>query len=213
MAVSLPKTYMEAEGYGPRTKPRIIEMLQKNVNEVKRVNTKSIAGKEVAILDLPDLKVIGWENKTEDGIPYPDVWSHVFGDFDIDSKFDSIPSKIQDSGAYLGLFHNLKTVPDSWDEVPWDTGFFLGVQVENFDKVPDGLATREYKAMKYATFSVKGVPDAALSNTWDFIHKEWLPKFPYEYNAEGVLFINFTEKSGPDDERFEAHLVVPVKEK
>lgn len=94
-----------------------------------------------------------------------------------------------------------------------DTGYFLGVEVGDPGTAPEGLVHKDYPASKYAIFIAKGVPAAAFQSTWDYIHQEWLPSGEFKFNEAGVFFINYTEKSGPDDERFEAHLCVPVVEK
>lgn len=199
-----------AEGYAPKFKPRVIELIRQRLELEAPLRTDSIGGEQLYVLDLPELQVIGWQNINEAGMPYTDVWSHVFGEFDIDAKFDSIPAKLQNSGCYLGIFEGRQSVPELWEQSAWDTGFFLGVEVDEPGAVPEGLVHKEYPASKYAIFIARGVPAAAFRNTWEYIHQEWLPSSEYKFNETAVFFINYTEKSGPDDESFEAHMCVPV---
>ncbi|MEK5023780.1 GyrI-like domain-containing protein [Paenibacillus sp. FSL M7-1046] len=201
------------EGYAPKFKPRVIELIRQQLEKEAPQRTDSIGGEKPYVLDLPELQVIGWQNLNQAGEPYADIWGHVFGEIDIDSKFDSIPSKVQSSGCYLGIFEGRDSVPKLWEQSAWDTGYFLGVEVGDPGTVPEGLVHKDYPASKYAIFIAKGVPAAAFQSTWDYIHQEWLPSAEFKFNEAGVFFINYTEKSGPDDERFEAHLCVPVVEK
>ncbi|MNO70100.1 Bacterial transcription activator, effector binding domain [compost metagenome] len=165
------------------------------------------------LLDLPELNVIGWTNVNASGEPYANVWEFVFGEFDIDAKFDSIPSKVQDSGCYLGLFQNRTSVPKLWEQATWDQDFFLAVVVKQFDFIPEGLVQKTFPASTYAIFTANGVPHSAFQNTWNHIHNEWLPHSEYKFNSDSVFFIQYTENSGPDDERFEALLYVPIVKK
>lgn len=201
------------EGYAPRFKPRVIEMIQEHLAKREKTRTSSITGEEPYVLDLPELQTIGWVNIDKSGSPYPNLWAYVFGEFNIDARFDSIPAKVQGSGCYLGLFRNHRDVPKLWEYAAWDSGFFLAVEVEQTDAVPEGLEPKVFPASRYAVFIARGVPHLAYRNTWEYIHNEWLPESDYRFNEEGVFFINFTEKSGPDDERFEAHMCVPIVRK
>jgi hypothetical protein len=167
----------------------------------------------VELRDLPELHVIGWTNVNASGEPYPNLWEFVFGELDIDAKFDSIPSKVQDTGCYLGLFQNRTSVPRLWEQAAWDHEFFLAVEVKQLGFIPEGLVQKTFPASTYAIFTANGVPHSAFQATWNHIHNEWLPHSEYNFNPDGVFFIQYTENSGPDDERFEAHLCVPIAKK
>lgn len=167
----------------------------------------------VELRDLPELHVIGWTNVNACGEPYKNLWEFVFGELDIDAKFDSIPSKVQDSGCYLGLFQNCTSVPRLWEQAAWDHEFFLAVEVKQLGFIPEGLVQKTFPASTYAIFTANGVPHSAFQATWNHIHNEWLPHSEYNFNPDGVFFIQYTESSGPDDERFEAHLCVPIVKK
>lgn len=200
----------QIDGYAPKLQPRVIELIRYQLQKRQPSRTDAISGEEPYVMALPELKVIGWENKDGEGEPYSDLFSHVFGEFDIDARFDSIPAKVQSSGCYLGIFRNAKAVPKLWEAEVWDNGFFLAVEVESFAFIPDGLAFQVFPASEYAVFITRGVPHLAFQDTWNQIHTKWLPQSGYRFNESSVFFINYTEKSGPDDERFEAHLCVPV---
>ncbi|ASA25174.1 GyrI-like domain-containing protein [Paenibacillus donghaensis] len=202
----------DTESYAPKSKPRVIEMIQAQLAR-QQLNTGTIGGETPYILDLPELQVIGWENSDEAGTPYSDLWSHVFGEFDIDARFDSIPSKVQGSGCYLGIFQQQVSVPPLWEASAWDTGFMLAVEVESGGCIPKGLIKQTFASSKYAIFIARGIPDQAFQTTCKLIKEQWLPSSEYRFNPDGVFFINYTEKSGPSDERFEAHLCVPVVRK
>ncbi|WP_150265681.1 GyrI-like domain-containing protein [Paenibacillus tepidiphilus] len=202
-----------AESFAPKLRPRVIELIRQQLHKDEPLRTDSIGGEAPYLLDLPDLQTIGWHNADADGEPYPDLWSHVFGDFNIDGKFDSIPGKVQASGCYLGIFEECREVPQLWEASAWNSNFFLAVEVDDCGTIPEGLASRTYPPSKYAIFVAKGAPGEAYFNTWNYIQQEWLPASDYRFNEEGVFFINFTEESGPNDERFRAHLCVPVVQK
>ncbi|MEK4472695.1 GyrI-like domain-containing protein [Paenibacillus sp. FSL R7-0048] len=167
----------------------------------------------VQLLDIPELNVIGWTNVNSSGEPYANLWEYVFGELDIDAKFDAIPTKVQSSGCYLGLFQNRTSVPKLWEHTAWDIDFFLCVEVEQLDCIPEGLVHKKLPASTYAIFTAKGFPQLAFQHTWNYIHNEWLPDSGYKFNPDGVFYIQYTEKSGPDDEGFEANLCVPLVKK
>ncbi|WP_151733003.1 GyrI-like domain-containing protein [Paenibacillus tengchongensis] len=199
--------------FSPKLRPRVIELIRQQLQGKDTPRTDSISGESPYILHLPELHTIGWLNADAAGEPYPDLWSHVFGDFDIDGKFDSIPGKVQASGCYLGIFQGCREVPRLWEAIAWNCNFFLAVEVDDFSTVPEALMSRIFPSSQYAVFIAKGTPGEAYFNTWNYIQQEWFPASEYRFNEAGVFFINFTEESGPDDERFRAHLCVPVVKK
>lgn len=82
----------------------------------------------VQLLDIPELNVIGWTNVNSSGEPYANLWEYVFGELDIDAKFDTIPTKVQSSGCYLGLFQNRTSVPKLWEHTTWDIDFSFALK-------------------------------------------------------------------------------------
>lgn len=66
----------------------------------------------VELRDLPELHVIGWTNVNASGEPYPNLWEFVFGELDIDAKFDSIPSKFKTAVVIWVYFRIVHPYPD-----------------------------------------------------------------------------------------------------
>ncbi len=124
----------------------------------------------VQLLDIPELNVIGWANVNSSGEPYANLWEYVFGELDIDAKFDAIPTKVQSSGCYLGLFQNRTSVPKLWEHTAWNIDFFLCVEVEQLDCILEGLVHKKLPASTYAIFTANGFPQLAFQHTWNYIY-------------------------------------------
>lgn len=82
--------------------------------------------------------------------------------------------------------------------------YVIGVEVENYDRVPAELFRAELPAATYAVFTTppadraNGQFSAAIQGTWQYIWDEWFPSSGYEYAAGAVDFELYDERSSGD---------------
>lgn len=56
---------------------------------------------------------------------------------------------------------------------------WVGVEVTNFDDVPEGMETLTIKAGNYLVIDFKGSMQEFIKN-WHYLHSQWLPNSEYE---------------------------------
>lgn len=102
-----------------------------------------------------------------------------------------------------------------------ETGHFsyvIGVEVENFDDVPDHLFRGEVPASTYAVFTTPpadragGGFSAAIQGTWQYVWNEWFPESGYEY-APGVVDFELYDERCMVDTDLVMDIYVPVTKK
>ncbi|MGB6269131.1 MAG: GyrI-like domain-containing protein, partial [Olleya sp.] len=56
---------------------------------------------------------------------------------------------------------------------------WVGVEVSNFDTIPEGMETLIIEAGNYAVFNYKGKPEGFIE-AWQYTHTNWLPNSKYQ---------------------------------
>lgn len=87
--------------------------------------------------------------------------------------------------------------------------YVAGLEVDNFDQIPEGMVARTVPAGKYAVFIHKGSLDN-LRSTYEYIYGSWLPKSGQEV-AFQPDFEFYSERFIPDSEDCELDIYVPLK--
>jgi AraC family transcriptional regulator len=87
---------------------------------------------------------------------------------------------------------------------------WIGVEVSNFDKIPDGMETYILKSGTYAVFTYKGsIQDFPKSR--QYIFQDWLPNSNYQLDNR-AHFEELSENYSKDLQNTEEDVWIPVKE-
>lgn len=102
-----------------------------------------------------------------------------------------------------------------------ETGSFsyvIGVEVDSYDRVPEGMFRGEIPAATYAVFTTPPADRAdygftrAIQGAWRYIWNDWFPESGYEYASGAVDFELYDQRSAGDhDLVMEIH--VPIQKK
>ncbi|CKG33124.1 AraC family transcriptional regulator [Streptococcus pneumoniae] len=123
------------------------------------------------------------------------------------------------------------TIPNRKDTSQWvelglctdfnlETGDFtyiIGMEVTDFENVPNEIAKRTFPAATYAVFTTPKVPHkemvSSIHQTWNAVFSEWFPHSGYEHC--GVTeFELYDERCHEDKSEFaQVELWIPVKKK
>ncbi len=96
--------------------------------------------------------------------------------------------------------------------------YVIGVEVENFDRVPDGLFTTTVPASTYAVFTTPPAHRAdggfvrAIQGTTSYIFNEWFPSSGYAYAQGGVDFEVYDQRCY-GNENLVMDIYIPVEKK
>ncbi len=93
-----------------------------------------------------------------------------------------------------------------------DYEFFvvIGFAVENIDEIPEGMTYKKVPAHKYAKFVHKG-PISKITETYNYIYNEWLPKSGQEYDWEACEVAWYDERFKIESEDSQFDIYVPIK--
>lgn len=96
--------------------------------------------------------------------------------------------------------------------------YVIGVEVEDYDRVPPGMFRGELPDATYAVFTTPPADRAdqgftrAIQGTWRYIWNDWFPQSGYEYACGTVDFELYDQRSaGEHDLVMEIH--VPIQKK
>lgn len=123
---------------------------------------------EPEIITRPAVKLVGISQQYDNAdLSLPKLWS-AFRPYR-----DLIENRIDD-----GSFGIYESYEEDGDDIKFS--YVCCAPVTNFDKVPEGMTTRELPEQMYAKFIHKG-SIANLDKTLKYIWGSWLPKSKYEY--------------------------------
>ena len=165
---------------------------------------------EYRIVNKPEFLVAGYELKTtsKEGKNHQDIpafWQEYLQK-DLGT---TIPNR-KDTSQWveLGLCtdFNLET---------GDFTYIIGMEVTDFENVPNEIAKRTFPAATYAVFTTPKVPHeemvSSIHQTWNAVFSEWFPHSGYEHC--GVTeFELYDERCHEDKSEFaQVELWIPVK--
>lgn len=87
---------------------------------------------------------------------------------------------------------------------------WAAIEVDRFDKLPDGMEILTLKGGKYAVFIHKGLP-SDFPKTSHYIHREWMPNSLYELDSRPHFEI-MQEGYSPTDPEAEEEVWIPIKQ-
>ena len=128
------------------------------------------------------------------------VISYLWGRFK--TRIDEIKNK---KGEHrIGIVDCYPT--DSEDESDENLIYFACIEVDSFEKIPDGMRALMVPKSKFASFTHKGSPND-IDKTLKYIYGSWLPKS--EYKRANGPDLEILEKEFPMNNKFEYWL--PIK--
>lgn len=167
---------------------------------------------ETKIIEKDAFKLIGMERKlrmAEIPVVIPQMWMQFM------SRVGEIKNRV-DLKTSFGLYE-MDKMNEEWDvdsEFDIDEEFtaFTGVEVTNFDMVPDKMVTRSIKKHKYAVFTHSGnIKD--LPKSYDFIYKEWYPTSGYKFAAPFDFELYDERFNYENPSKSEIDIYLPIKDK
>lgn len=141
---------------------------------------------EPKIVVRPAIKLAGHALKTsnqegKNSKEIPEFWTLYMKEYcqALHSAFEPV------SHAEYGACVNMDMQTGAFD-------YIIGLETEDFDRVPDGLDRAEIPAATYAVFTTPPADAAgfvaSIQGTWGYIWSEWFPASGYEYMAGGADF-------------------------
>ena len=93
-----------------------------------------------------------------------------------------------------------------------DTEFteISGVEVDNFNDIPDGMVTHIIKPMQYAVFTHRGNV-FTMQKTYDYIYGTWLPGSNEQIAKSDTLEWYDERFISPEDPNSECDIYIPIK--
>ena len=88
--------------------------------------------------------------------------------------------------------------------------YMCGVEVDSFDRLPEGMGRMRVPAQRYAVFPVDGGP-GALPAMWDYVFNDWLPRSGF-VSAETPDFEVHGERIDPRTGDGEIEIWVGIRE-
>ena len=92
---------------------------------------------------------------------------------------------------------------------PGEFTYFVGMEVSNTDKIPDGMIVHVATASKYAKFTHYGSLEN-LSETYTYIYNIWFTQSGYGMGMGNELEL-YNEKFDPEGEDSELYIFIPIK--
>jgi AraC family transcriptional regulator len=144
---------------------------------------------------------------------------------------------------------NYKTVPEFWDRYfkeNWDKvlheqikpvdnavlglcfpgglesgefSYVIGVEVADFQGVPEGMFKGEVPAATYAVFTSPAAErkdnefSGGIQGTWDYIFSSWFPRSGYEFDDKSRIDFELYDERSQGDHGIQADIYVPVVKK
>ncbi|MGB2684253.1 MAG: GyrI-like domain-containing protein [Olleya sp.] len=120
-------------------------------------------------------------------------------------RLNQIKNRVSTQKLSIQIYHDFdyaKMTPNTTFE-KW-----VGVEVSNFDTVPQNMATLIIKKGLYAVFNYKGKPDGFFK-AWQYIHTTWLPESGYSLD-DRPHFEKLPEDYHPSNPEVEEQIWVPI---
>lgn len=180
-------------------------VLYKNPITIEKLNHyKENLTMEPKIVEMDEIKLIGMSCKTSlANNKVPELWQSFI------PRMAEVPNRTNQSIA-LGVCQ----IESNFDfrDFGEDSVFteISGVEVSNFNNVPEGMVTHTIPASKYTVFTHKGNVEG-LKKTYDYIYGVWFPKQKYEI-AQMDTFEYYDERFiSPEDPNSEMDIFIPIK--
>lgn len=87
---------------------------------------------------------------------------------------------------------------------------WVGIEVSDFDVIPDGMKSYEMSGGLYAIFIHHG-PVTGFSSTLEFIYKEWMPESGYELDSREHFEILTEKYLGPMNPESVEDVYIPIR--
>jgi len=192
------KEFNVTPAYYRKWRPHIPQLVPAKLD--MKITHKGEKTMEPTIKEIGELKLVGIKHF---GLPEEihSVWM----------KLDPYYSKIKHTAKpQVGIEYDY----DEGKKVEGKFWIMASTLVEKLEDIPDGLDTAIIPAQKYAVFTHKGVI-AKISETFERLYKEWLPKSDLELSGDFNLQWydeRFTEKGKMGmSEDCEVDILIPIK--
>ncbi|WP_233163890.1 GyrI-like domain-containing protein [Chromobacterium sp. ASV23] len=106
-----------------------------------------------------------------------------------------------------------------YDFAPSQTGFRYMIAMEDrASRAPDGCERRAIPAGKYAVFTTPPVESAAafgaaIAQTWQHIHQQWLPESAEWEHAPRDAFERYDGRCAPGQPQLQMDIYIPIQPK
>lgn len=126
----------------------------------------------------------------------PGLWDQL------SDMFDNIKPLVKTPVMAYGVCDNFDMKQKTFD-------YMAGIEVENFDRVPDKIKTKELPSQEYAVFETT-LP--TIMDTIKKIYSDWLPTSEYK-RADGPEFEEYDPDFDPSIPESTLLLYIPVEKK
>jgi predicted transcriptional regulator YdeE len=146
------------------------------------------------MVKLPSFTVVGMSDFIPDDEPemYAELWGKIM------AKMGPLMGKVDMNTGY-GLTLD-------YDEDEGIFHYLAGFKAYDPMDVPEGFATYDLPAQKYAIFTTTM---AGIHDTYMFIYEEWLPKAGYN-RAGGPDFELYDTSFNPEDPASQLYVYIPI---
>lgn len=165
---------------------------------------------EPKFVTRPAFKVAGYELRTtsQDGqnsTEIPAFWQDY-----MQNKMDILHS------AFEPVNHNEYGICMNMDMQSEEFSYVIGLEVADFDRVPEGFFKGEIAPAAYVVFTTPPADAASftqsIQGTWQYVWGEWFPTSGYEYMPGGVDFELYDERCMPESGKV-IDIYIPVVKK
>ena len=172
----------------------------------QRLKNLGVISMQPIVKEINERKIVGMEKTTTLNTTY----------IDIPKLWEDFCSRIHEieNVANKDVFYEVRK-PDmnfSMNDFKETSEFteIAGVEVLNFDNIPEGMTSVTLPAGRYAAFTHKGSP-MNLRQTYEYIWGTWLPNSEYEADLKYDFELYGEKFKGPDDPESEIYIYIPVK--
>ena len=113
-------------------------------------------------------------------------------------------------GVALEVSYDMEKISKEGEKEDWVFFDLVGYVVSSTDDIPEGMSYKIVPAHKYAKFVHTG-PISKITETYDYIHEEWLPKSGHEYDMEACQVEWYDERFKIESEDSQFDIYVPIK--
>jgi AraC family transcriptional regulator len=156
------------------------------------------------IVSKEEFKIVGMEVISADPKDFGDLWGRFL------PRMGEITNQSRPCGAYGLCACGPECKPEEGICKCEEMGFSYtaGVEVSDFNSIPEGMVGKTVPAAKYAVFTHKGSLDK-LGTTYDYIFQTWIKDSGYQIT--GPMFEYYDERFNPTSENSALDIYVPVK--
>lgn len=164
------RAFKRVYGITPDTYKKRSYTLQEMVKAKIKKGVQSMA--EVQVVNKPSMYLLGVERRIgpEPGeVSIADVWNFYFQNFE--QLFSRVTNRVkpeEDADYAVALFdEHGKFI------------YFVGIEVENIDFIPQGAVARKIPPLTYAKATHIGPPAETLGQTLDYVYGDWFLNTTY----------------------------------